>query len=102
MAQFRIGDKARMVNCDAAPNSMFHNCNGDVVTILGSLGALMEGHYQITAPAHLVGADGFDCAAPPWRLAPLVDEAADAFLARLKKLGSEPVNAKVTERVEAK
>jgi len=93
MATFRVGDRARLVNCENAGNPAFRGCSGDEVAILALPGCnpIWPDEYEITRPASYTSYGGFFYA-PAYHLAPLTDPGADAFLARLKKLGSEPVN----------
>ena len=98
MAQFRIGEEAKIVGCTDAD---WVKCNGEAVTIL----ALPEsdpyglGRYRVSTPKFAPIATP-SCFCKQRHLAPRVDEAADAFLARMKKLGSEPVNDAPKVKVE--
>lgn len=92
MATYRIGQKCRMVNCENSPNPLFHGCNGDEVVILALPGGDRASPitYEITRPAHMSVTEGQFFALPE-HLTPLTDHKADEFIARLEKLGREPV-----------
>jgi hypothetical protein len=100
MATYRIGQRCKLVNCENAPNEDFHGCNGDEVTILGPLGEKWPGQYPISVPAHFPINGLRAVHVPPFRLAPLTDPRADEFIARLEKLGREPVIQPVKVEVE--
>jgi hypothetical protein len=97
MATYRIGQRCKMVNCENAPNPRARECNGDEVGILGLPGMDEDfpNDYEITRPAHLRGG-GERFFSPPHYLTPLLDPRADEFIARLEKLGREPVIQPVT------
>ena len=96
MATFKVGQRVRLVNCESTPNPGFRQCTGDEVVILGALGAdpMFPACYQISIPANYIGRAAMTFV-PPFRLSPLTDPGADAFIERMKKLGREPVNAPV-------
>ena len=93
MATFRVGQRVRIVGYMSAPWTL-----GMETTITGE--PFQWGDDGLCYPNSV--ADAIDRPGTlSCHLAPLTDPGADAFLARLKKLGSEPVNdaPKVTERV---
>ena len=95
MSDLRIGQRCRLVNMKAMPNSRFHSCEGDEVVIIGLPGCLptAPAAYEITRPQHfpfLVVGDRY-CVRREY-LRPLTDPGADAFMERIKKLGREPIN----------
>ena len=97
MAQFRIGDKVKVVSAhEPMRRSAAHR--------LAKEGTVVVVYETGTFPIG-VNFGGYDYMVfQPCELAPLLppDEAADAFLARLKKLGSEPVNDAPKVKVGAK
>lgn len=90
MAQFRVGQRVRCIRA---------RYSGDLVPV-GTEGTVNEpcvgGMYGVLFD------NGADVYSNPDALTPILppDDAADAFMARIKKLGSEPINdaPKVTER----
>jgi hypothetical protein len=90
MATFKVGQRVRL---------LFHSRNvdkgsppiGSVGTIVGALNMIFDGSMR-----HEVAWDSFPTRlrifSIPEQLAPLTDPGADAFLAHIKRLGSEPVN----------
>lgn len=104
MATFKVGDRARLVNVRNAPNPDFRPCEGDEVTILGLPGAedLFPDSYTFTRPKHHPVANAPYYSARRHYLAPLTDPKADEFIARLEKLGREPVGLPQKETVEVR
>lgn len=85
MANFRIGDKARLVNVSNAPNPDWRGCEGDEVTILGLPGCDHEypTAYAVTKPQHMPpGSTLFFCLSE--YLSPLTDPGCERFIASLK------------------
>lgn len=87
MATYRVGQKCKLVNCENSPNRLFRGCNGDEVTILGQM---VRWHYPVSKPASFPMPND-RCFVLPECLTPLTDPKADEFIARLEKLGHEPV-----------
>ena len=99
MAQFRIGMRVRVK--DSSPRCAI-GCEG-FITGHASASAVFRGYYDwlVMLPSQDRGSGpngewGFRSD----QLEPILDTSADQFLARIKKLGSEPVNdaPKVTVR----
>ena len=94
MAAFKVGQRVRMRNYVAKWHSTL---NGREATVVGFLGQ-----------EYLVDVDGIGPMTPHWgpitakerHMSPLTDPGAESFIARIKKLGSEPINdaPKVTAR----
>lgn len=82
MAQFRIGQRVRIVASSAE-----HDLKGVETHITGPAYDSPRGVGYPTAAT-----DGKYKGVLEWALAPLADPKADAFIERLKKLGNEPVN----------
>ena len=100
MATFKIGQRVRIV---AAPDMYYKEVVGDEVVILGLPGGVLDfpNNYEISRPPSLrANAVGLAYLASPHHLAPLTDPKADEFIARLERLGREPVGAPIVETVE--
>lgn len=102
MAQFKVNDRVKVVGQIA-------DCARDGLPYVGRTGTVTgtgrQPNFFGTVMDYGVNIDGIGaCLFMAHHLAPLLppDEAADAFLARLKKLGSEPVNDAPKVKVEAK
>ena len=93
MSDLRIGQRCRLVNVKASPNSRFHSCEGDEVVILGLPGCCpyLPLHYQISMPRNFPPSITVGYFVERKYLRPLTDPGADAFMERIKKLGREPI-----------
>lgn len=108
---FKVGDKARIIRRE----SVFYGAEAVIVRVHvdREVDDAILGATHIVPLAYEVSVGGIrrhKCGRrigyEPQDLAPILppDEAADEFIARLNKLGSEPINdaPKVTVKVEAK
>ena len=99
MAVYRVGMKVRVLPCLGVSRRTIWSIGDEGVIV--SRANRGDGEWWIV---NTQTEGNWPCRSD--YLAPLLppDEAADAFLARLKRLGSEPVNdaPKVTEKVGAK
>ena len=98
MAAFRVGQRVRIIG-------QFENCARDGLPYLGREGAITgtkrQPNFYGAVMDYEVNVDGVGaCLFMASQLSPLTDPGAESFIARIKKLGSEPVNdaPKVTVR----
>lgn len=98
MANFKVGDRARIID---APDMKKKHWIGCEVTILRLPGwsDYKPGSYEISRPATEMG-EWRAYGAPAHHLAPLTDPGVDAFMERIKRLGREPINEVSKETVK--
>ena len=94
MAAFKVGDKVRIVGRYEPSRAPV---GGEGIIVRPYIAERLGCHYDWEVSIN--GEDGWFF--PSAHLAPLLppDEAADQFIARIKKLGSEPVNEAPKERM---
>ena len=93
MATFKVGQRVRIVRQSPDTVIVWGTVLGREATV-----TKIGGQFDCFI---VPDGDGHEWEASFASIAPLVDPAADAFLARMKKLGKEPINdaPKVTERI---
>ena len=94
MATFKVGQRVKYVSgILRVPVGTEGTVRGPCWMFAGDYRVLFDGYPSSHQSATWGGNGIFYC--------PLTDPAADAFLARMKKLGKEPINdaPKVTERI---
>lgn len=95
MAAFKVGDRVKVVAAHRV-------VPGSAIRRLGKVGVITEIGHSVDFPIGVYFDDSDNMVFNPCELSPLLppDDAADQFIARIKKLGSEPVNdaPKVTVR----
>lgn len=89
MAKFKVGDKARIIDAPDMKKKHWIGCEVTILQLPGWLAGDPD-HYQISRPTTEME-DWPAYSAPARHLAPLTDPKADEFIARLEKLGHEPV-----------
>jgi hypothetical protein len=96
MATFKVGQRVKVVSC--APGKEYWL--GHETTIIGLPGSVPDYplRYKLSSAPAWCGHYDYACASADV-LAPLTDPGADAFMERIKKLGSEPVNTVEKEKV---
>lgn len=93
MAQFRVNDQVKVVSAVYPVPSL-------ALKRIGKEGVITNIDDSPNCPIWVSFRDGDSMVFQPCELAPLTDPGAESFIARIKKLGSEPVNdaPKVTVR----